>query len=71
MTCLQTRLLGVQLLALAIAIVGEVAGSRVVTTLGVAIFFVVLAMSLVTWASERASGVLERIRGPSSRRTDR
>ena len=72
MVCVQARLLGVQLLALATAVVGEVVGSRVVTTVGVAVFFVVLAAALVTMASERVAAVLDHGRtGLSSRRTER
>lgn len=62
MTCLQTRLLGIQLLALATAVAGDVFGSRVVTTAGVAVFLVVLGASLVTMARERFAAVVERVR---------
>ena len=72
MVCVQTRLLGVQLLALATAVVGEVVGSRVVTLVGVAAFFIVLTAALVTMASERVAAVVDRVRtGPSSRRSER
>lgn len=69
----QTRLLVVQLLAVVIAIAGDVAGSRFVTATGVAAFFVVFAALLVTITSHRLAAVVDRARtGPSrSRRPDR
>ncbi|MFC7018169.1 MULTISPECIES: hypothetical protein [Haloarcula] len=72
MACLQTRLLGVQLVALATAVVGEVVGSRAVTTVGVVAFSLVLAAALVARASERVAGVLNGgPADPASRRTER
>jgi hypothetical protein len=70
---MKTRLLVVQLLALGLAVAGDVAGSRFVTATGVTAFFLVFVALLVTLAGQRLPDVVDwlRTRSLRSRRTDR
>ena len=70
---MQTRLLVVQLLAIVLAIAGDVAGSRFVTATGITAFFIVFVALLVTLAGQRLPDVVDWVRTRSllSRRTDR
>lgn len=69
----QTRLLVVQLLAIVLAVAGDVAGSRFVTATGVTAFFIVLVGLVVTLASQRLTDVADwvRTRPTLLRRTNR